>query len=234
MTWKAALFAALALAACRQEPQETRAHHDPAAPGTPPPPMKMEPGARAPARAPAQATDDWRDYAKPGDVDRLARLDAAWAAGLKGVAESDSDKAREDLAALGPVGDPEATVLPNPHPAPGDYRCRTMKLGGMGMISYGWFRCRVELSPGGDLTLTKVTGSQRQQGKLYPDPENPNRLIFLGTVAWGAWETDYPAYGSDPQRDVVGVLERVGEQRWRLVLPWPRVESDLDILEIAR
>ena len=191
--------------------------------------MKMEPNAPVPDRAPAQATDNWRDYAKAEDADRLARLDEAWAAGLKGAKGSD------ELAALGPVGDPTARLLANPHPAPGDYRCRTMKLGGMsGMISYGWFKCRVELSPGGDLTLTKTTGSQRQQGKLYPDPDNPNRLIFLGTVAWGAWEKGYPAYGQDPQRDVIGVLERVEDQRLRLVMPWPRVESDLDILEIAR
>ena len=235
MNHRALLLAALTLAACQQEAAPTQAAHDPAPPGAVPPPMKMEKPQPQPAPAPAQATDNWRDDAKPEDVDRLARLDAAWTAALKGVATSDYLQAKADHAALGAVGDPKAKILPNPHPGPGDYRCRTMKLGNnAGMISYGWFRCRVDLSPGGDLTLTKTTGSQRQQGKLYPDPDNPSRLIFLGTVAWGHWEEGYPAYGSDPQRDVVGVLERVEDQRWRLVLPWPRVESDLDILEIAR
>jgi hypothetical protein len=237
MRYKALVLAALTLAACQQEAEPTQATHDPAPPGAAAPPMNMEKPAPQPAPAPppAQATDNWRDYAKREDVNRLKRLDEAWAAGLKGVETSAYKQAKEEHAALGAVGDPKAKILPNPHPGPGDYRCRTMKLGGLsGMLSYPWFKCRVELSPGGDLTLTKVTGSQRQQGKLYPDPDNPNRLIFLGTVAWGHWEEGYPAYGSDRQRDVVGVLERVEDQRWRLVMPWPRVESDLDILEIAR
>ena len=31
----------------------------------------------------------------------------------------------------------------------------------------------------------------------------------------------------------LGYVERIGEERWRLVLPWPHFESKLDILELV-
>ncbi|RZJ43020.1 MAG: DUF4893 domain-containing protein, partial [Brevundimonas sp.] len=35
-------------------------------------------------------------------------------------------------------------------------------------------------------------------------------------------------------RDQIGVLERIGESRWRLVLPWPKQEAKLELMEILR
>jgi hypothetical protein len=32
----------------------------------------------------------------------------------------------------------------------------------------------------------------------------------------------------------LGVFERIGPQRWRLVIPFPKQESKLDILELTR
>ena len=32
---------------------------------------------------------------------------------------------------------------------------------------------------------------------------------------------------------MAGVVERVGDNRWRLVLPYPRFESLLDVIELA-
>ena len=224
MTRTAPLLAALTLAACQQEAAP------PSAPASAPPAAALAPPPAAPAPAPPQASDDWRGYAKPEDADRLKRMDAAWAMGL--------GKAREaghgaELETLGALADPKGKVLAGPHPAPGDYRCRTFKLGGsLGFISYPWFRCRVELTPGGDLRLIKLTGSQRTEGSFYPDEER--RLVYLGAQAWGSDETRASRYGDDPKRDQIGVLERVGDQRWRLVLPWPRLESDLDLVELAR
>jgi len=238
MTHKALLLAVLALAACqRQEAAALAATRAPVP--TPAPvqaPAASEPAPQAPAPAPAsvppreQATDNWRDYAKAADADRLSRLDGAWAVALK--LANDKGHAKE-LAALGPLADPKARALPHPQPGPGDYRCRTVKLGGsLGFVSYPWFKCHVELTPGGDLVLTKVTGSQRTEGKFYPDTDT--RLVYLGGQAWGADEEKAPAYGAAPERDQIGILERIGETRWRLALPWPRVESDLDLVELAR
>ena len=37
----------------------------------------------------------------------------------------------------------------------------------------------------------------------------------------------------DATRDVAGVVERIGPQRWRLVLPYPRFESLIDVVELV-
>lgn len=177
------------------------------------------------------ASADWRADAKPADIRRLARLDQAWTAAL---AEARAQGQGRALTRLGVLVDPRVS-LPRPYPTPGAYRCRTIKIGspngGPGLVAYGWFRCRVALSPGGDLTLEKITGSQRQAGHLYP--EASRRLVFLGGVAWGSGE-GRAQYGRDAERDQIGAFERIGADRYRLALPWPHQESTLDLLELRR
>lgn len=177
------------------------------------------------------ASGDWRADAKRADIRRLEQLDEAWDAALS---QARADGHGRELRGLGALVDP-AVSLARPQPTPGNYRCRTIKLGSPGAgpsyVAYGWFRCRVALTPGGDLILEKTTGSQRQAGNLYP--EASRRLVFLGAVAWGTGE-GRARYGRDPDRDQVGVLERVGAGQYRLALPWPKQESKLDILELRR
>jgi hypothetical protein len=177
------------------------------------------------------ASGDWRADARRDDIRRLERLDEAWDAALSQARGEGHGRA---LRALGPLVDPRV-ALARPQPTPGAYRCRTIKLGSPGSgpsyVAYGWFRCRVALTPGGDLVLEKTTGSQRQAGNLYP--EAARRLVFLGAVAWGTGE-GRARYGRDAERDQVGVFERIGAGRYRLALPWPRQESKLDILELRR
>jgi len=234
----AATAIALTLAACeRREPAPPA---DPAAqapqPAAPAPavPAQPAPPAATPAPTPPapepQATDKWRDYAKPADVDRLSRLTGAWGSSLAKARDTGHGA---ELARLGALVDPKAATLANPHPGPGAYRCRTVKLGGgVGFVTYPWFKCEIELTPGGDLILRKLTGSQRQEGMFYPDTDR--RLVYLGGQAWGADEARASRYGDVVQRDQIGVLERIGDQRWRLAMPWSRTESDLDLLELAR
>ncbi|MGH6910910.1 MAG: DUF4893 domain-containing protein [Phenylobacterium sp.] len=177
------------------------------------------------------ASGDWRQDARQADVTRLRGLDGAWAAAL---AEAQRGDAR-GLRGLGVLADPKAG-LTRPQPGPGDYRCRTVKLGsgegasGLPLVAYGWFKCRVALSPGGDLTLVKTTGSQRPMGNLYPD--TARRLVYLGAVALA--EERSAVYGHAPERDQIGVFERIGANRWRLVLPYPKFESTLDLVELTR
>ena len=50
----------------------------------------------------------------------------------------------------------------------------------------------------------------------------------------GGDEATYPRYGQTAERDQLGVLERIGQNRWRLVVPWPKQEAKLELLEIVR
>lgn len=178
--------------------------------------------------------DDWRQVASAADASLLGRLDQAWRLGRAEAEEAGFASEVERLAAL---VDPNAALPGRLQPAPGTYRCRTIKLGrrtegqGLAYVAYPFFACSVELTPGGDLILTKTTGSQRTRGLLYPDSDR--RLVYVGAQAWGD-EADFPDYGRNRERDQVGVLERIGDQRWRLVLPWPKQEAKLELLEIVR
>jgi hypothetical protein len=63
-------------------------------------------------------------------------------------------------------------------------------------------------------------------------PDSVSRAVFLGTMVLGD-ETKPLNYGQDVNRDLAGYLERIGPRRWRLVLPRPRFESLLDVVEIT-
>ena len=79
-------------------------------------------------------------------------------------------------------------------------------------------------------SLTKLSGSQRPVGLIFPD--NLKRQIFLGTLELGDEEMALN-YGSDRMRDMAGLVERIGDNRWRLVLPAPAYESLLDVIELV-
>ncbi len=225
-------LAALALiAACGERPASPAEPAAPVAeaPATPPP--APDDGA---ADGEQGGLADWREVASTEDASRLGRLDQAWRLAR---AEAEDKGFADEVEALGPLVDPNAGLASQLQPPPGSYRCRAIKLGsnspgGLGYLAYPWFRCTVELTSGGDLILTKTTGSQRTRGLLYPDSER--RLVFIGAQAWGMDETGWPTYGQMPERDQIGVLERIGPERWRLVIPWPRVDSKLEILELAK
>lgn len=232
------------LAACGDNRSNTPAETSPAvtepAPGVPEDAASeaatTEAGQTAPTPAPGEqgGTDDWRTVATDGDAARLTRLDDAW---REALSEARAAGFGDELRTLGALVDPTAGQAGRLQPPPGEYRCRTFKLGrmgevGVGYVAYPAFRCLVELTPGGDLILSKMTGSQRTRGLIYPDSDR--RLVYLGAQAWGSGETGFPLYGEQPQRDQIGVVERIGDQRWRLVLPYPKQESKLDILELTR
>lgn len=186
-----------------------------------------------PPPPPPQGTvlSDWRGVILPSDRDRYGRLDAAWKVALEQARRLGGSGNMESLGAL---IDP-AAALSDPALPSGYYRCRTVKLGsqaeydGLGYVIYGWFRCRVQHTDQGTL-LTKLSGSQRVQGLLYP--ENSQQMVLLGAMALSN-EARAPAYGARPERDTIAVLERIGSQRWRLLTPWPQNESTLDVMELV-
>jgi len=174
---------------------------------------------------------DWRGIVTATDRDRYARRDAAWRLALE---QARRQAGSGDLDSVGDLIDPGA-VRGDVTPPVGEYRCRTVKLGsqggetGLGYVVYGWFACRIEQTPRG-LKFSKLTGSQRPSGLLFP--ETDRQMVMLGSMALS---TEPPAnsYGQRPDRDLIAVLERIGPQRWRLVLPWPQYESNLDLIELV-
>ena len=56
--------------------------------------------------------------------------------------------------------------------------------------------------------------------------------MFLGTLVLGD-ETRAMQYGRDQDRDLAGWVERIGDNRWRLILPYPHFESTLDVIELV-
>lgn len=194
-----------------------------AAPPPPPPPPPSGPG--------QSVLRDWRSIVTATDRDRYARSDAAWRLALE---QARRQPGSGDLASLGALIDPGAARR-DVAPPPGAYRCRTVKLGsqggeaGLGYVVYGWFACRIETTPRG-LKFSKTTGSQRPSGLLFP--EDDRHMVMLGSLALAA-EPPANSYGQRPDRDLVAVLERIGDARWRLVLPWPQTESNLDLIELV-
>ena len=175
-------------------------------------------------------TRDWRQVATPEDRTRLRDWRTAWTRALAAANAAGHGPA---IAREGVLLQPDA-ALPGPAIPNGTYRCRTIKIGAktpglLDYIAYQPFTCRVKQER--DLQgFGKLTGSQRQVGLIFINDQL--RSVFLGTLVLGD-ESRAMQYGSDRERDVAGHLERIGPNRWRLVMPYPRFESLVDVLELV-
>ena len=175
------------------------------------------------------AVQSWQAVAKPDDRERLRdwrtaftkALDQARAGGNAADVEREGVLLQPDAAIGGPI--------PN-----GDYQCRVIKLGAksegmLNFVAYPAFRCRVS-QQGAVPHLDKLSGSQRPHGTIFPADQL--RQVFLGTMVLGD-ETRAYQYGRDADRDLAGWVEKIGDTRWRLVMPYPRFESTLDVMELV-
>ena len=175
------------------------------------------------AREPAA---DWHSFVAQADQRRLHRWRDAWVAALAGARAGGAGAA---VAEQGALLQPDA-ALDDPAAPDGAYRCRVVKLGsaaaaGLAYVAYPEFHCAIDQG-----RFTKLDGSQRPTGRLLP--LDARRMLFVGTLALGD-EAQPIAYARDPDRDMIGVLERIGPRRWRLVFPYPRFESLLDVIELV-
>jgi hypothetical protein len=177
----------------------------------------------------AQPQENWRVVATDSDRARLrdwrqafvSALDAARASGHGG-----------EIASAGALLDPDSALggaIPN-----GLYRCRMIKLGAksagmLDYVAYPPFACRIQ-KHGALQAFTKLTGSQRQVGLIFPGDQL--HQIFLGTVMLSD-EVRAMQYGVDEDRDVAGFVERIGPNRWRLLMPKPHFESQIDVMELV-
>lgn len=173
-------------------------------------------------------TQTWQEVATPEDRVRLRDWRSAFTRALEQARAANHGA---EIAREGVLLEPDAAVggpVPN-----GDYRCRVIKMGAkspgmLDYIAYPAFRCRIE--QGKAQRFNKLTGSQRHVGLIYPSDQL--RQVFLGTLVLGD-ETQAYQYGRDLDRDVAGWVERIGENRWRVVLPYPNYESLLDVIELV-
>jgi len=178
----------------------------------------------------SQWTSDWRRVATNDDRERLRDWRSAFAGAVRAARRAGHGA---ELDREGSLFVPDAALGGGPIPN-GTYRCRTFKLGAkveglLDYVSYPAFVCRIQ--PDRDLqSFAKLTGSQRQVGLIFPGDQL--RQVFLGTLVLGD-ERRAMQYGQDETRDVAGFVERIGPARWRLVMPKPHFESQLDILELV-
>ena len=173
---------------------------------------------------------DWRAVATESDRGRLRDWRKAFVDALRAARSSGHavEVTREGL-----LLEPDAALGGGPIPN-GDYRCRVIKIGAksaglLDYVSYPAFNCRI--TQAGQLQdFAKLTGSQRQVGTIFPG--DPLRQVFLGTLVLGD-EARALQYGRDTERDVAGYVERIGPNRWRLIMPRPHFESVMDVIELV-
>jgi hypothetical protein len=170
----------------------------------------------------AVATDDDRARLRDWRSDFVSALKSARAAGHS--AEIDRE---------GALLEPDAAIPGGPIPN-GLYRCRVIKLGAksqglLDYVAYPYFACRVQQER--ELQgFAKLSGSQRPIGLIFPG--DAVRQVFLGTLVLGD-ESRAMQYGRDRERDVAGWVERIGPNRWRMLMPAPHFESRTDVMELV-
>jgi hypothetical protein len=182
------------------------------------------------ATAATSAAPDWHGVATDDDQQRLRGWRDSWTKTVAAVraagegAKLDADTTLFDLD----------RALDHAAPPPGDYRCRWIKLGSAAkqvaaFTVYPAKPCRVA-AKGRLLRFRFLHGAQRPRGILFPD--EPDRDVFLGTLELSD-ETRALEYGRDEKRDMAGYIARIGDHRWRLILPQPHFESLFDVIEIT-
>ncbi|RIA44243.1 uncharacterized protein DUF4893 [Hephaestia caeni] len=156
----------------------------------------------------------WHDTIAPADQALLEELPSIWTQVLATARKRSAAK----IDAEGPLLEADA-ALDHPALPPGSYWCRVVRLGkiaGRNLIeSFAPKFCYIRDEEKG-LSFTKQSGSDLPAGYLYADGEQ--RYVFLGARQDAPGDVSL-GYGVKPDRDVAGVVERVGPFRWRLVAP---------------
>jgi len=173
---------------------------------------------------------DWHQVATANDRKRLRDWRSAFVDGLAGARKAGHSA---DITREGALLDPDAALAGGQIPN-GTYACRVIKLGAkseglLDYVSYPAFACRIEQER--DLQgFAKLSGSQRPVGLIFPN--DALRQVFLGTLVLGD-EREARQYGQDETRDVAAYVERIGPARWRMVMPRPAFESQVDVMELV-
>ncbi len=173
-----------------------------------------------------EEAEPWRRVASARDAAALDGLAAGWERALAA--------ARAAGLARRVAGEGELLMrgagLARAAPAPGSYRCRYVRLGTRKWTASAQAYCYVGVEAG-QLTLATELRGLRLGGYLW-EVKSGDRLVFLGAAAPAAGRSA-PAYGDDPAADSAGLVERIGEFRYRLTLPEPSPGTGLTIVELV-
>lgn len=182
------------------------------------------PGAPRPSVTVEEA-EPWRRVASARDSAAVDGLAAQWE---RALAASRAAGLTRRVAAEGALLE-RGAILPRPAPAPGSYRCRSIRLGARKWTASAQGFCYVGVEAG-QLSLTTELRSLRLGGYLW-ELKNGERLVFLGaSVPPGARSA--PAYGDNPALDQGGVVERIGEFRYRVVLPGAAPGGEMTVIDL--
>jgi hypothetical protein len=171
----------------------------------------------------------WKDEVTADDHERLRNWRATFVAAVNAGRATHAGEVNREGVLLQPDAAIPGAAIPD-----GMFRCRVIKLGAkqpgnLDYVTYAPFTCRVKAERGLK-RLNKLSGSQRYVGLIFPN--DTMREIFLGTLVLGD-EKRALQYGQDQTRDIAGYVERIGPNRWRLVMPKPHFESQLDVMELV-
>ncbi|MGJ8529180.1 DUF4893 domain-containing protein [Maritalea sp.] len=161
------------------------------------------------------------------DVTRLEHISHTRMLGLSAALVGEQKSERAMVSSLYSTGIEVPKLV-----QPGNYKCRTIKLGGniSALVSYSFFDCRIS-ADGEQLKLEKLTGSQRFTGELFVQKDG---IAYKGAGHYGYEQPNQ--YVGDSDRDQVGCLvQSVGKpESLILELPKPFFESVFDVIELVR
>jgi hypothetical protein len=175
-------------------------------------------------------TNNWHEIVTENDRARLRQWRTSFVAAIDAARKSGHSA---EIAREGALLEPDAGIGGVPIPN-GTYRCRTIKIGAkhtglLDYVAYPPYACRIHQRDGLQ-SFTKLGGSQRLAGVIFPN--DPTRQVLLGSLVIGDEPRGLP-YSEDENRDVAAFVERIEPNRWRLIMPEPHFESQLDVMELV-
>jgi hypothetical protein len=180
----------------------------------------------AAAKVVVEEAEPWRSIASERDAAALDTLSSRW---RQAIAAGRAANLSRRIAAEGELLAPDAR-LSRAAPAPGSYRCRYVRPGGPRWVSSARGFCYIGVE-GGQLSLATELRGLRIAGYLW-ELKGGERLVFLGGAVPAGQKTA-GAYGETPSRDTAGLVERIGEFRYRLTLPEPAPGVGLTVVELV-
>jgi len=162
------------------------------------------------AKTRANGTPEWASAAWPEHRSNISNWPAQVSQVNDLISAAEPD-ARADLPTISELlTEPFGVIAPAA--LLGNWRCRSLQAGSLGVFVYPYFKCAIRVD-GKHLEFAKLSGSQRSSGRLYADSEK--RWIYLGgasvnedpSVAYS--QLKRPGPSSEPlESDVYGVLQQ--------------------------